>query len=256
MNQLAMNAIGDELEPAAQFCRVEGVGIEVTAFAFPAVLDGDIPAEIERHSRAVAGITPLISHGPFYDLVVTSPDPAIVKVARRRHEAALDASAEIGATFYIAHTNFTPIIRNPAYRDNWAERMLEFWLPLADRAGRCGITICLENLWEPVPDIQADLIERGAHPNLKATFDNGHLLVFTEYSAGDWIGALGGAIGHCHVHDNNGDLDEHLVVGDGKEDWPGLISAIKSHAPDAPIVAETDRLERNRISVKRLKELI
>jgi sugar phosphate isomerase/epimerase len=256
MSQLAMNAIGDDLEAAAEFCRAEGIGIEVTAFAFPAVLDGDIGPEIDRHLRAVAGITPLISHGPFYDLVVTSPDPAIIDVARRRHEAALDASHEIGATFYIAHTNFTPIIRNPAYRDNWAGRMLKFWLPLADRAGRQGITICLENLWEPGPDIQADLIAKGGHPHLRATFDNGHLLVFTDYSARAWIETLGGDIAHCHVHDNNGELDEHLPVGEGKENWPDLLDALGRHAPDAPIVAETDRFDRNRVSIERLKELL
>jgi sugar phosphate isomerase/epimerase len=256
MSRLAMNAIGDELETAAGFCRAEGIGIEVTAFAFPAVLDGDIQSQIDRHVRAVTGITPLISHGPFYDLVVTSRDPAIVEVARRRHEAAIDASQEIGATFYIAHTNFTPIIRNPAYRDNWAERMLKFWLPLADLAGKRGITICLENLWEPRPDIQADLIERGGHPHLRATFDNGHLLVFTKYSARSWIETLGRAIAHCHVHDNNGELDEHLPVGEGKEKWPELLSALRLHAPDAPIVAETDGFEGNRVSIERLKELL
>lgn len=254
MKQLAINTIGHELEASAEFCRAEGIGIEVTDFAFPSVLDGDISSRVDRHIRAVAGVTPLISHGPFFDLVATSPDPAIVEVARRRHRAALDASREIGATLYVAHTNFTPIIRNPAYRDNWAERMLKFWLPLADWAGKHNITICLENLWEPAPDIQADLIARGGHPHLKATFDNGHLLVFTGFTAGSWIETLGEAIAHCHVHDNNGELDEHLPVGGGKENWPELLEALRRHAPQAVLVSECDRLETNRVSIERLRE--
>jgi sugar phosphate isomerase/epimerase len=253
MNRLAINTIGDELEASAAFCRAEGIGIEVTDFAFPEVLDGDISSRIERHVLAVDGLSPLVSHGPFFDLVATSPDPAIVEVAGRRHEAALKASVEIGASFYIAHTNFTPIIRNPSYRDNWAERMLRFWLPLADEAGRHNITICLENLWEPEPDIQAELIARGGHPHLRATFDNGHLLVFTRWSAESWVKTLGEAIAHCHLHDNMGELDEHLPVGQGKENWPALLEVLARHAPRAVLVAESDSLDNNKVSIERLR---
>jgi sugar phosphate isomerase/epimerase len=256
MNRLVINAIGDELEASADFCRAEGLGIEVTDFAFPAVLDEDLTERTDRNARAVAGIAPVISHGPFFDLVVTSPDPAIVEVCRRRHSAALQATYEIGAAFYVAHTNFTPIIRHPRYRDTWAERMLEFWLPFADDAGKHNVTICLENLWEPEPDIQADLIRRGDHPHLRATFDNGHLLVFTEYSASSWIETLGEGIAHCHVHDNNGELDEHLVVGDGKEDWPALLEALRKYSPNAAIAAENDSLEKNKMSIERLRDLL
>ena len=97
MNDLAIHTIGDELEASAAFCRSEGIGIEVTDFAFPANLDGDMVGRIARIARAVEGIKPVICHGPFYDLVVTSLDPAIVEVARLRHRAALAASREVGA---------------------------------------------------------------------------------------------------------------------------------------------------------------
>ena len=255
MNQLAINTVGNELEASADFCRSERIGIEVTGFTFPEHLEGDISSRVNRHSMAVAGISPVISHGPFLDLVVTSPDPAIVAVARRRHEAALAAAGEIGASFYVAHTNFSPIIRNPSYCKNWTRRMLDFWLPLADRAGKRNMVICFENLWEPYPDIQAELIASAAHPYLRASFDNGHALVFSGVSAGAWVATLGDVLVHCHLHDNSGELDEHKPIGEGKEDWPGLVRAIEEHCPRAVLVAESDRLASNKASIDRLRTL-
>ena len=41
MNSLASNTAGDELEASAAYCKSEGIGLEVTAFAFPANLDGN-----------------------------------------------------------------------------------------------------------------------------------------------------------------------------------------------------------------------
>jgi sugar phosphate isomerase/epimerase len=254
MNDLAIHTIGDELEASAAFCRSEGIGIEVTDFAIPANLDSDMADRIARVARAVEGIEPVICHGPFYDLVGTRHDPAIVEVARRRHRAALAASREVGAGFYIAHTSFTPIIRNPFYSENWPTRMLDFWLPFADEAGRHNIVICLENIWEPEPDIQADLIAAGGHPHLRASFDNGHVLVFSSRSSSYWVGVLGEAIAHSHLHDNAGEVDEHKPVGEGNENWPELLGALRTHAPRAVLVAESGELANNKLSLERLRK--
>jgi len=146
MNTLAINTVGYELEPSAEYCRSKRIGLELTAFALSTNLDRDMATLVKSHSEVVAGIVPVLVHGPFLDLVATSPDPAIVAVAKQQHKAALAAASQIGASFYVTHTNFAPMIRNPAYRKNWTKRMLEFWLLLADVAKDQNITICLENL--------------------------------------------------------------------------------------------------------------
>jgi sugar phosphate isomerase/epimerase len=255
MHQLAIHTVGDELEASAEFCRTQGLGLEVTDFAFPSNLGQDVPARIRRHQAVVEGISPLSLHGPFFELVVTSCDEEIVAVARRRHHAALTAAREIGATLYIAHTNFNPLIREPTYRDNWAKRMASFWLPLADEAARYNITICFENVWEPGPQIQAELIETCNHPNLRSSFDNGHALLFSQCSASEWLAVLGKTLSHSHLHDNTGQTDEHRAVGEGKEDWPALMAALRLHAPQALLVAESIRLSANKLSLERLRQL-
>jgi sugar phosphate isomerase/epimerase len=256
MNQLAINTIGDELEAAAAFCRSEQLGLEITDFAFPSILDENVNTRIDRHKEALAGISLISSHGPFFEMIAASRDKAIVSVVRDRHSAALTASIEIGAVYYVAHTNFNPLIRDPSYRKGWTERTLEFWLPFADKAGKENVTICLENVWEPVPDIQAELIAAGNHPHLRATFDNGHVLVFSRIPAVKWIETLGPALAHCHLHDNFGERDEHNAVGQGNEDWPELITALKRHSLSAVLVAESDRFEHNKLSIERLRNFI
>jgi hypothetical protein len=116
--QLSINALETELAAATTVCREESLGIEVTAFAFPNTLDHHYEASLSRHAALVTGIAPISLHGPFLDLYPASQDPEI----------------------------------NRSYRDRFAATIAEFWLPLADEAASHGITIVLENLWEPGPD--------------------------------------------------------------------------------------------------------
>lgn len=254
MRKLSISVLQEELGQGAGYCRREGLGIEITTFAFPEKLDGDVDSLLRQHRRELAGIAPMSFHGPFFDLVATSMDPRIVEVARSRHISALRAAASLGADIYVTHTNYTPVIRNPKHRENWTVRMLDFWLPLADMARESGITICLENLWEPTPDIQLEFLEQASHLNLRATLDNGHVLVFSKISTVQWVEALAPYLVHCHLHDNMGETDQHLPVGRGLEDWPALLNSLERCAPDAVLVAESDSLEHNMRSVELLRE--
>jgi sugar phosphate isomerase/epimerase len=253
INKLAINTVGEELVESANFCRSRKIGIEITDFAYPANLDNVISGKIAFHKKTVTEISPVISHGPFFDLIVTSPDSAIVEISRKRHLVSLNAAIDIGAAFYIAHTNFNPLIRNLTYLNSYTKRMLNFWLPFADYAANNNITICFENLWETGPEIQAELLSSANHPNLRASFDNGHALVFSQQPAKKWIEVLGSMLAHCHLHDNMGALDEHKSIGEGKEDWPELINAIQRFAPNAILVAESDKLAANKVSLEKLK---
>jgi sugar phosphate isomerase/epimerase len=255
VNRFAISALDDELEKSGLFCKSEGVGIEVTDFAFPANLGEGLSANIDRHLKIVEGIAPLSLHGPFIDMIAASLDPEIVAITRERHNAALEAAVEIGASIYVVHTNYNPLIRDAAYRKNWTKRTVDFWLPFADKAGKHGIVISMENLWEGTPDIQVELLEKANHPNLRATFDNGHALIFSELTAAEWIKGLGTNLAHCHLHDNSGEIDEHKPVGEGIEKWPELMSAIEDHAREAVLVVESDLLSENQASLDYLRQL-
>jgi sugar phosphate isomerase/epimerase len=251
--RISINVLEEELAEAGRFAREEGIGVEVTAFAYPANLTDIALASVTRHAELLAGITPLSLHGPFFDLVATSEDHEIVAVCRRRHEQAMKIAKELGATIYVAHTNYNGLIRHKHYRDSFGRRLADFWLPFADQAGKVGMTIALENLWEPDPEIHAAAVATARHPHLKASLDTGHALVYSRTTAAAWIRALGDLLAHTHLHDNHGQIDEHLPVGQGIEDWPSLIAALAAHAPNAQVVIENDLLAANRQSFERLR---
>lgn len=252
---LAVNALQEELEEVVAFCREEDVGLEVTAFAYPSTLDSDYRACLDAHVEALGDLEPVLFHGPFLDLYPTSPDARIASVARERHEAALQAAGELGAVLYVAHLNSIPLIRNRDYRETFVATAAEFWRRMADRAGRSEITIALENMWETGPDLQKQVVREADHPYLKASFDNGHALVFSRRPSADWVRTLGDDLVHLHLHDNDGSHDEHRPIGAGTEDWPALLEARRAAAPESMMVVECDRLEANRKSLTALRDL-
>ncbi len=63
----------------------------------------------------------------------------------------------------------------------------------------------------------ADIVFKANHPHLKTPFDNGHALVFSQIPAKGWIEHLGLSLFHYHLHDNSGEIDEHEVIGTGRE---------------------------------------
>lgn len=253
---LGINAVEAELDSSAEACRREGIGIEVTGFAFPEKLDKGLKGRVKAYAAAVKGIEPIASHGPFLELYASSTDPEIVRVCRERHTQALEATRDIGASIYVAHLNFLPMIRIPAYRNRFVPAVAEFWAPFAEQAQNDGITIVLENLWEPGPDLQKRVLDEVGSPGLKASFDNGHALVFSDMPATEWIDVLGSDLAHCHLHDNYGDRDDHLVAGEGNEDWLELLDALKRHAPEAFVVLENDRLDPNLRSLTFIRDLL
>ena len=254
--KLAINTVGEELQGSAEYCKKERIGIELTDLAYPWNLDGDPKTFIEKHFRSIEEITPRVCHGPYFELNVVSFDKAIINVCKQRHTKALDIAKRMGVGTYVTHINFNPLIRQPSYREMFADRFLDFWLSFADDAAKSNMVIVFENHWESHPEIQAEIIHKANHPSIKASFDNGHALIFSSLPAADWIETLGADLHHCHLHDNNGELDQHLAVGTGKEDWKKLISALQNDAPNAVLVAESDHLQANKASIDKLRRLL
>jgi sugar phosphate isomerase/epimerase len=68
--------------------------------------------------------------------------------------------------------------------------------------------------------------------NLKICFDIGHAnnpkqSLLEKDSAKAFIDEFGQKITHLHFHDNNGEVDEHLVPGEGNIDWQTTMNLLK-----------------------------
>lgn len=131
-----------------------------------------------------------------------------------------------------------------------AVQTLEKLLPYAEKY---GIIIAVENSFERsnTPDEVMYYVDHFKHPNLKCCFDSGHAHVMKSgknkvYSTSmqnfSWWGKvenydgafekLASSIVTCHLHDNDGLSDQHLIPGAGSEDWQLLAENIMNKAPD------------------------
>lgn len=202
----------NNLEEGVILAKEYDLGVEVQAFAYPDMLDGDWEAQVERHREQLAGVKgPIAMHGPFLDMVSGSPDPRIQQVCIQRYKHAIDIAPMIGATIVNLHANYIGSLHNTGYRVSWHNRAVQFWRQMAEYAREFGVTIVLENMWEFDPNILADLLREVNHPNLLACVDIGHTYIFSDdrFTLQDWLETLKPWLIHTHMNNNNGVIDEH-----------------------------------------------
>ena len=165
-------------------------------------------------------------HGPFLDLAPGASDPEILEVTRRR----LGAAVEKAALFSPAHMVCHPIYEERRFgynRRRWLEASLETWEAVARRSRELGFRLVLENVWEEKPEELAGLLE--GLDDVGFCLDVGHANVFSRVDLIGWLEVLGPHLTALHLHDNHGTWDDHLAIGQGGIDFPGLFSWLDQH---------------------------
>lgn len=184
--------------------------------------------------------------GPYIDL--NTP----VKEARRklvlRHKLALNIAADFGVdtmTIHIGNDFRFPDVPLDKQIDFVREGLDE----LLPEAEKCGITICIENIWGRIntPDNLLKIKSYFDTPHLGFCYDAGHanLMIkgknFPEGAANrswnifgetpDWndpiLEKMLPHIVNCHLHDNIGENDSHMLCGKGNVEWEKVISLLK-----------------------------
>ena len=192
------------------------------------------------------------AHAPFMDdCDICCPEPEVRPFMLAHLKLVLQIVHDFGVKTCTVH------IGNVFYKEYTLEqhreatcRSLDEVLPLAEKL---GITICLENL-QRVGSHVDDLLGYFAKfpsKNLGACFDAGHANImetgmkfpkcsgtvsFDELGIPvqwehDVLGRLLPYVVNCHLHDNDGTADQHLLPGKGTIDWgklvPKLLSALR-----------------------------
>lgn len=244
-DQVLLSAGRNNLQSCVNLAKERGLGIEVMAFAFPDVLDGDWRVTLQEYKKALQGVPGNITmHGPFMDMVSGSPDPRINAVCVARYSHAIRIASELGASQVVFHANFIGSLQNTFYRVGWHARNVEFWGPLAEYAQAHGVYVALENMWEFDPTIIGDLLAGVNHPYLRACLDVGHAHLFSDstYTWDYWLEVMEPYVIEFHMNNNNGVLDEHHSFDweHGVLDYNLLLPKIQRHFPRAKMVLEMD----------------
>jgi sugar phosphate isomerase/epimerase len=101
------------------------------------------------------------------------------------------------------------------------------------------------------PEEISGILETVDRENVGFIFDVGH--ANTNGNVEKFLG-LKDKIIHTHMHDNHGERDEHLPVGNGTVPWKKVAAAYKEYK--GRIVTESRSLEEGQRSVNRLKKMM
>jgi sugar phosphate isomerase/epimerase len=153
-------------------------------------------------------------HAPFQDLLPGALDEIILAASRRRLGQAFRLLPVFKPVSIVCHLGYDARFYQWA-RPDWLEKSAATWRDFAALAAAQQVTVMVENVYETDPDLFLELIALVNAPNLQVCLDVGHLQAFGGGGYDGWLDALWPHIGQLHLHDNQGDFDAHLALGQG-----------------------------------------
>lgn len=186
-----------------------------------------------------AGI-PITIHGPFLDLNPGSDDEAIRSYTRKCYLRTIKLNQLLGSDRIILHSGLNPLLPRSSIL-KWLERSVEVFRALLEETGGEAVTLVIENSHDPIPEVLLSLVDKIGSEMIKVCFDIGHVNVFSTKTLKDWMDKLKDLIVEVHLHDNHGDSDDHLALGEGSIDIGGVLSELDKMGISVDMTLEMNR---------------
>jgi len=194
------------------------------------------PRRLAATRRILADFSAHTVHAPFIDIWPGAGDEDVRQLSLDKMRRTMEIASSLGSRLVVMHFNYDPLY----YRQQlpqWLERSARFFSTLLRE--HPGPLIALENIAEPTPHIVLQLLARARNPRLVHCFDFGHHHVFARIPFQEWLFYLDPQVHiHFHLHDNHGDCDDHLALGQGRIDWQAAKAAIAGLACPFSIALE------------------
>ena len=214
--------------------------------------EGNLP-----EARKIVETTGLVItiHLPYSDLNLASVNQPIWEETVRQMKTCLDLASDFARLAVVHPGHFSPLgmhMPDAAWLQN-----IKGIQEICDHASNLDMRVAVENMVNmPAilgrrPEEIEGIIETVDRNNLGFIFDVGH--ANTNGNVEDFL-RLKDMMIHIHAHDNHGERDEHLPVGNGTVPWKKVLAALNGYS--GRIVTESRSLEEGQRSVKRLKRLL
>jgi len=217
--------------------------------------------ELDRHQLkkvrdglSVARLSCTI-HGPYMDLSIGAFDPEIRSVTRRRIMQSLKVASYLHAKTLVLHPGYTSFKYGEVIED-WLRNCESLLAEIGPVAAKSSIMIALENTFENSPDVLCTLVDRLDAEVFGHCFDIGHFNVFARTDLSSWLRRVKGRLVELHLHDNDGQSDQHLAMGDGTADFHSLFSGLAETLDRLVLTVEAHEESSVRRSLSRLEKLL
>ena len=190
-------------------------------------------------------------HGPFSDLNPASMNDAIRDETIRQIKQCVELSSDF-SRIVVVHPGLMSPLGNQMPDQVWA-RNVDALKELGRHAEEHGVTLCLENMPNMdkllcrTPSEIFGMIE-SAGENIGMTFDVGHSN--TMKNIPEFLKEKS-RFTHIHIHDNHGERDEHLELGNGTVNWGMVLPELKGFTGMAVIEARS--IEEGRRSLEYIR---
>lgn len=224
---------------------------------FPAdALDHLVQEELASYAGALhdAGLATTI-HAPFLDLNPGAEDPSIRAASRHRIQQVMQAAELLKPRVIVVHPGYDDL----HYGDNrllWLKNSIDFWSEFVPQARQLGTILAVENIYEKEPSTLKALLDAIDDPYFRHCFDVGHWHMFTTVTLEEWFAELGSYIAESHIHDNHGQSDEHLPVGEGIIKFDQFFPLLKQYAPGAVWTIEAHSTEHLQRALKNIQTYV
>lgn len=217
------------------------------------VADGNYRLDIPENFTAIqeildsTGLSATV-HAPYSDLNLASLNYPIWRESIRQICICIHHAADLTDKVTV-HPGFVSPVGRLVPEKVW-EMQKTALVEIGRYAEDCGVLACVENMISidaflcRYPEELLGLTE--GIPGIGITFDVGH--ANTNGLVDSFLNYLG-EVDHMHIHDNHGESDEHLALGDGTIAWEDVGRAVARDYTGVAVV-EGRTLEEARRSLE------
>ena len=231
---------------AGKVARRYGLGIEIAEFCTAWNMDEQFETTHVAVTKELTGVGRRLLHAPFNELFPCAIDPKARQLAAFRFSQAAALAQAYDAGKLVLHGGFNPQMYYPQW---YVEQSVLFWKDFLKTLPE-GLTICVENVLEPTPDMLLDIVRGVEDPRIRLCLDVGHVNAYSKIPAKTWLTECGAYLSHLHIHNNDGTWDTHSALYEGT--LP--IRELMAQAMDKADVTATLELPQCRPSVQWLLE--
>ena len=140
----------------------------------------------------------------------------------------VDFAHQLSAETLVLHPVCFGLVEN-SDRPDWPEVVR-----IAEYAAKFGVQLAMENTKDSVWALDRILDEIGDDPettNVGICIDIGHANQSTDAGREpvcNYLERYAGQLIHLHLHDNQGDSDDHLIPGEGSVNWARVFGILES----------------------------
>lgn len=219
--------------------RLKACGAENIEF----MLDGKYWDELDSNYQSIVSFLTSQNlhysiHPSAWDMNLTSSNRLIRSATLTHHKSCIKFASDIGASQIVIHPGFS----NPAFDKALAREYARSAIAeLAELAKPTGVRLAVENVGTLKTSIynQEEYLHciDGFGDEVGFLLDVGHAFI-TGFDIPTLIHDMGDRLFGVHLHDNDGTLDQHLPIGEGKIVYEPIFKALKTARDDCHMVLE------------------